>query len=317
MKIILFLLLIAYIYFNININIKENNLDKNIRNDNYNNQTFAIITRKCNLCGLFSFYIVNLGCIHKYLLEGYIPIIDIKSFPNVIKGFNISKQNNWEIFFNQPFGYTLDMVLKKAKKIKYIFCNDCIPRPDSRSMIFNKPKSYFWHNFANRYLSIKKEIINLAKKYMNKLFKSSKNILGVLTRGTDYISRRPKGHPIPPNITDLISDVKAMDSIYNYKYIFFSTEDEKIRDIFSKNFNDKLKQIKPKDKINYDYSKKKFLNLYGNIKDNVEFNKIYLLNIIILSKCLDIITAKCSGALGIFVLTKGFRNIKVYNLGFY
>ena len=44
---------------------------------------------------------------------------------------------------------------------------------------------------------------------------------------------------------------------------------------------------------------------------------IYLLNIILLSKCIDIITARCSGAAGIFILTNGFRNSKVYDLGEY
>ena len=280
-------------------------------------KTFAIITRNCSLCGLFSFYVVYLGCIHKYLLEGYIPIIDIKSFPNVINGFNESKFNYWELFFNQPFGYNLELVLKKAKNIKYIICDDCSPRPDSDSIVFNMPKKHFWHNFANQYISIKSEIISLSRKIMCRLFKNSHNILGVLTRGTDYISKRPKGHPIPPNVTDLIMDVKKMDDKYNYEYIFFSTEDEKIREEFSKNFNNKLKQIKQKYKIEYDYSEKNYLNLNENIKGNLEFNKIYLLNIIILSKCLDIITAKCSGATGIFILTDGFRNIKTYNLGFY
>lgn len=45
--------------------------------------------------------------------------------------------------------------------------------------------------------------------------------------------------------------------------------------------------------------------------------KIYLINIIILSKCLDIITSKTAGSLVAFILSKGFRNIKVYDLGCY
>ena len=100
---------------------------------------------------------------------------------------------------------------------------------------------------------------------MRKLFKQSKNILGVLTRGTDYIARKPKQHPIPPNVSILINDVKEMDNKYKYDYR----------------------------------------------------SMIYLINIIILSKCLDIITAKCSGTAGIFVLSNGFRNIKIYELGYY
>ena len=45
--------------------------------------------------------------------------------------------------------------------------------------------------------------------------------------------------------------------------------------------------------------------------------RTYLINIIILSKCLDIITSKTAGSIVTFILTNGFRNIKVYNLGHY
>ena len=257
----------------------------------------------------------GLGCIHKYLAEGYIPIIDIGSFPNVINGFNKSKGNYWELFFEQPFGYTLKEVQKNANNITRIVCGNCSPRLHVRSMPFNEVQQSFWHNLAIKYLPIKKEILDLSNKIFIKLFKSSINILGVLTRGTDYMFLKPKGHCIPPNITDLVHDVKEMDNKYIYDYIFFSTEDDNIRVIFSKNFSKKLRMIKPKMKTNYNYSKKKFLGYNDNIKGNIEYNKIYLLNIIILSKCLDIITARCNGAAGIFVLTNGFRNIKVYNLG--
>lgn len=290
-----------------------NSLDKK----SYNNIKFAIITRNCSICGLFSFYMVSLGCIHKYLLEGYIPIIDIKSFPNVINGFNTTKRNHWEFFFDQPYGYTLEEVLKNAKNITYIICSDCFPRPDENRMLLNWPIIQFWHNFSKKYLSIKKEIIALSNMVMYKLFKNSKNILGVLTRGTDYLSIKPQGHPIPPDIFDVIHDVKEMDNKYKYDFIFFSTEDEILREKFIKNVSKKVKQIRPKIKINYNYNTKNFLNYNENIIGNVEFNKIYLLNIIILSKCLDIITARCSGTSGIFVLTNGFRNVKIYDLGFY
>ena len=54
-----------------------------------------------------------------------------------------------------------------------------------------------------------------------------------------------------------------------------------------------------------------------NIKGNLEYMKIYLINIIILSKCLDIIASRTAGTIVTFILTKGFRNIKIYNLGNY
>jgi len=314
------LLLIFTIYIDIygNSNNQEHGFYSFSKEKDYIGKKFAIIKRECSLCGLFSNYMVYLGCIHKYLLEGYIPIIDNKSFPNAINGFNMTKNNNWELLFEQPFGYTLESVLKNAKDITYFSCEDCIPRPDEYSMLMNEPRKHFWHDFSNKYLAIKNELVYLANKIMYKLFRKSKNILGALTRGTDYIYKQPSGHPIPPNVSDFINDVKEMDDKFKYDYIFFSTEDEKIRYNFSHSFKErKIKQIKHKSPINYDYIKADYLNSNENIIGNLEFNKIYLLNIIILSKCLDIITARCSGAVGIFILSKGFRNTKIYDLGVY
>lgn len=83
---------------------------------NYETSKFAIIRRiSCPTCGLFSFYIVHLGCINKYINMGYIPIIDVMSFPNVFNGFNLSANNIWEFFFDQPFGCTLKETKKKSK----------------------------------------------------------------------------------------------------------------------------------------------------------------------------------------------------------
>ena len=65
------------------------------------------------------------------------------------------------------------------------------------------------------------------------------------------------------------------------------------------------------------YIKTNFLGYNEEIKGNIEYNKIYLLNIIILSKCLDIISARCSGTVGIFIFSNGFRNSKIYDLGEY
>ncbi len=45
--------------------------------------------------------------------------------------------------------------------------------------------------------------------------------------------------------------------------------------------------------------------------------KDYIINIIILSKCIDIICGRANGSVMAFIITKGFRNVKAYNLGKY
>ena len=123
---IIILILFIYIKFinykHINQYEKMNNLNlKSTLNVSYETSKFAIIRRSnCPICGFFSFYIVHLGCINKFINMGYIPIIDVMSFPNAFNGFNNkSKNNSWEIFFNQPFGFTLEEIKTKAKIIEY------------------------------------------------------------------------------------------------------------------------------------------------------------------------------------------------------
>lgn len=125
---------------------------------------------------------------------------------------------------------------------------------------------------------------------------------------------KPKNHSIPPTSSMVIKDLKEFYLKNKYDYFFISTEDDLIREQFIKEFNSKLKFLISK-KINYDYKSKNYLYLNQNI--DLKFIKIYLLNMIILSKCIDIITARTSGALGVFILSNGFRNSKIYNLGYY
>ena len=283
----------------------------------FRTKKFAILRRlECPNCGFFSFYIVNLGCVFHYLSIGFIPIVDLQSYNNVYNNGNTSLKNPWEIFFNQSFNYSLEEIKKYAKNIQYFECKAKY-RPSEINIYYENKSIIFWHNFAQKYMPIKNELINEANIIMKKLFKDSNNILGVKIRGTDYISVRPKKHSIPPKIEQVISDVQIMDEKYKYDYIFFATEDEHLKKIFVPKFKTKIKLLNPNVIVKYDYSYKYKINLNENIIGNLDYIKNYVLNIIILSKCIDIVTSRCSGAAGIFILTKGFRNSKVYNLGLY
>ena len=170
----------------------------------------------------------------------------------------------------------------------------------------------FWHNLALKYIPLKSKIIKEAEKVRKKLFNESKNVLGVLIRGTDYISKKPKGHPIQPDPNIVIKDVKEMDKKNKYDWIFLATEDDNIRTKFIKEFGDKVKMVQTKN-INY---KDGYLADNENLR-GIEFQKIYLLSMLTLSKCLDVIITRCSGAMGAFIFSEGFRESLIYFLGYY
>ena len=89
-----------YHKYNINGNFMDFDINKNQINLDYENHSFVILRRtNCRNCGLFSYFIVYLGCINKYISLGYIPIIDLKSFPNIFNKMNASllNSNPWEL----------------------------------------------------------------------------------------------------------------------------------------------------------------------------------------------------------------------------
>ena len=234
--IIIFILLIIKKY-NIKINNTKLSLNE-ILNSNkslyqnmeldYINKTFVIIKDdNCKICGLMAYYKHYLVCITKYLNLGYIPIIDLLSFPNIFNSYNVSSIhiNPWEYFFCQPFGYTLDNVLNKGKNIIYKNCN--FRRIDLSYYIFNNNiLIYYWHMIAMNYIPINNLIINEANIFINLLFRGSNNVLGILIRGTDYITKKPKKHPITPEPKFVIQDIKIMDRMNKYDYFFIATEDD-------------------------------------------------------------------------------------------
>ena len=285
---------------------------------NYQNKRFSIIRRlECTNCGFFSLYMVYLGCILKYVTEGRIPIVDLQSYQNVYNKGNSLKKNPWELFFYQPYNYTLDEVKKYANHAKYSHCTSGFYRPNERNIYNRTDKIAYWHNFSNTYIPVRNEIMNEAKIIMKELFGNSRNILGVKVRGTDYVTRKSFRHSIQPQIEQVIFDVKEMDSKYNYDFIFFSTEDELIKNKFVPEFKNKIKLLNPNITLEYNFKKRTMINSYPKINGNLDYLKNYILNIIILSKCLDLVTSRCNGAAAIFIISNGFRHTKVYDLGEY
>ena len=70
--------------------------------------------------------------------------------------------------------------------------------------------------------------------------------------------------------------------------------------------------------FNYNYTgKENILADNKNINGNFNLMKDYLINIIILSNCIDIICGRANGSVLAFIITKGFRNVLAYNLGKY
>ena len=304
---LIFINILLYYIFSENDKEENYGLSLEQKMEDYKTKKFVLFAwRDCSHCGFFSFYIVNFGCANKFINRGYIPIIDLQYFRNSLNKGNLTISNPWELFFYQPNNYTLKEVKKYAKHFKYKTCSNPSFRPDEKKIYYRDNNISFWYNFAKKYYPIKKEIMNEAKIIMKKFFGKSKNILGVKIRGTDYYSR-PKGHSIPARVEKIIPDVKEMDKNYKYDFIYLATEDERVKNKFIPEFENKVRYLEPD-------LKKEYVN---DVEKNLDLVKNYILTIIILSKCLDFVGCRCCGATGAFIFSGGFRHSKVYNLGEY
>ena len=277
---------------------------------------FIIISKNdCKECGFFYYYINYLGFFISGIISRRIPLIDLSSFPNVLNEFNPSDSNPWEYFFEHPYNLTLKEVKQKAKNIKI---DECLENtyPIFKNIYSQKYTQNWYHDIIKKYLPIKKEIMEEVYNLMGKLFNGSTNVLGVLARGTDVITLKPKGYPIPPNIKILIEDVNKFNKENKYDFIFLATEDKKIKEKFIEEFGKKVKFLEIPNKIEYNYNGEEYFSSNKNTQ-GLEFQKIYFFNIIILSKCIDIISARTYGAAAAFLFSEGFRNSYVYYLGEY
>lgn len=309
-KFFVFLFIMSILKFE-NIIQKKNlfdNSNNNISNNISENKPFLIIQINYTTDNLFTYYNHYLGCILNAITMNYIPIFDLRSYPSIFNNFSKVKlkKNPYEDYFDQPFNLTLKEILK-SKNYRKFNCHKHENFFLGDKIINNKESLDFWRVLAKKYMPIKEEIIKKALSIKSKLFNSSNNILGILPRGVDYLDNITRNY-IQPDIDLIFKDIKKFDIQNNYDYFFLVTDDNTIRLKFKNEFGRKLKYF-----FNY--------NLDDN---NHHFNenlnrrmKTYLVNIIILTKCLDVIMSMSNGAIGSFILSKGFRNKIVYNFGFY
>lgn len=72
-------------------------------------KTFYTISLCRELCGIISIVTSVMNHVAFAIEKGYIPIVDLKHFDNMyFKNKRRYRDNVWEYFFDQPFGYTLN-----------------------------------------------------------------------------------------------------------------------------------------------------------------------------------------------------------------
>ena len=172
-----------------------------------------------------------------YVLQGLIyaekrkmyPVVDMQNYSTEysrIRKFN-GKKNAWEYFFNPVSNINLvdaykskNVTLSEGDKLlkNHIMSGMNIAYVLDNEFLEESHKMYTKHIKLNNYTNSYIEYILKTKEIV------ADSTLGVFLRGTDYLLG-PTGHPIQPDIDDVIKDIIAYLESKPIERIFLSTDD--------------------------------------------------------------------------------------------
>lgn len=276
-------------------------------------KTFYVIRRQDEKCGLFSWLGVIVGHLARAEENGWIPIVDMKTYPSpFVEENEIGRINAWEFYFKQPCGYTLEDI-QKSKNVILSYMYTVKDGPNS-AIYYDMEKRKEWVRLTKKYIIFNDEIQKDIDKMQEKLL-GQENVLGLLCRGTDYINLRPSGHEIQPTIEQIINQVKKSIKEINATKIYLCTEDLSIIEALTKEFKEKV-VVYPREYVDY---KGGFI-FSDNIDRKISKRQLtydYLMQIAVLSKTNSIVAGRCGGACGALLFSGEFSYEFFWDLGRY
>ena len=289
----------------------------------FNKDTFDINNKEIEYCiinkGAWEYRIFNicflnnmLGNIIYILSNNKVPVIDVKN--------KMSNENIWELFLEQPFISKAENI-DKSDNITTCDIDESIFHPNFDS-IYKKDELKIWCKIYKEFVIFNKNTKEYIDNEYNTLISKDKKVLGVLCRGTDYTSLKPKWHPIQPAVEDVIELAKEKMKELNLEYIYLATEEKRIEEKFKESFPGKIIT----NKRNY-YDDKYYSNKDINIIAQVHFDREnddyykgleYISSLTILSRCNALIAGNCGGTCAaIYMNNMMYEYTHVFDLGLY
>jgi len=232
--------------------------------------------------------------------KGWIPVVDFSTYPNnYLEEDEIGKDNAWEKFFEQPDNYSVNDI-QSAKNVIW----SAIGRPGMNASDLS-------------FLKVKPKLKRKIDDYCKILFASSKKMLGVLFRGTDYVNRKPFRHFIQPSLQQMLEVVKEKKEEWQMENIYLCTEVEEAVKLFQLEFGSHLHYY-PQHR--YPIDCKDYL---ANTKTTGHISAYqkgcdYWILLNALSKCDSLVAGNCGGTQIAQLLNQNnYQNVYIFNLGRY
>jgi hypothetical protein len=294
---------------------------------------FLLMGKHLNTNGLFSIVCVALMNIRYCLQHNIILVVDLQNNDNqYLDGLGVGKENSWEYFFEQPFGYNLEQIrnskniiisnrltpfscISKYKYFYKFFLDDLSPR--NNNTLFRDLKNDF-----KKHIRFNETVMDYINSEYERIFNGQSRVLGVLARGTDYLLTKPKGHKVQPEPNLILEKSKQVMQDYKCEFVYLATEDKNIYTLFRETFNEKL-LVNSQKMISLSGSElKKIRRLSefnsGRERDKYNIGLEYLSSLYNLSKCQCFVGGLTNGTLGVlFMRDNDFEYEYLFDLGYY
>jgi len=284
-------------------------------------KTFYVVSCDQGGTGLFSIVLRNLSHISYALDMDYIPIIDLKNYPcQYLREGMLHKENAWEYYFEQPSGYTVEMI-QKSKNI--ILSSQPFPefphKLSGNEVFWDSQALHYWKKLYKKYIRFNKRTQDYILDAYNATLSNKGKVLGVACRGTDILVKQLSNHPVLPDPMDVVNRAKQVMREQACDYLFLATEDEDIYTLFVQHFSSKLLSLDQKRVKGSDMEK---FNWLYELNDSLSLDRYlggleYLAAIYLLSRCNCLIAGATGGSLGAILMTEGFDYEYIWRLGIY
>lgn len=288
----------------------------------YEDKTFYICRRASHRVGLFSYVLVHLEHIYYADEKGYIPVIDMKNYANTyLENNEIGLVNSWEYYFEQPVVMNnQENMLEVACKSKNVILGSC-DRGKGKQIDFTidflkDPELANWKKLYKKYICLNLKTKEYIDKEYASIIQPNDRVLGVAIRGTDYTKLKPCGHPIQPELQDVIQKTDELLKNWNCNKVYLCTESEKTLIAFKKAFPN---QIVTTHREFYGDTGEKYVTEISFQREHDKYlsGLEYLTSIYILARCNCLLASFASGVTATLLITNGFEKTYFWDLGVY
>ncbi|MCI8566643.1 MAG: hypothetical protein HFI39_10060 [Lachnospiraceae bacterium] len=208
-------------------------------------------------------------------------------------------------------------VSERGKEVVQLQEKDICLRPDdSIGFLYGRYQQRVWRQMLEKLFPPEPSLYEQIQAAKAALFTKEDRVLGVLCRGTDYRAKRPKGHPVQPELSDVIQKAETVMKKRHCTKIFLATEDQQIADRMRKHFGEE--RVRMYQKSLFTDTKEQYLAEICPREEKQQIDREYVISMGILARCDCLIAGRTSGLVGVMLLAgKPFEYTYFWDLGVY